>query len=248
MEIELRDGERIDDLQFKGLKLIQNKNGFCFGIDAVLLANHTRIKKDAIVVDLGTGTGIIPVLLAGKSRAKKIYGVEIQPDVADMANRSVIMNDLQDRVEIVNMDLKSIIGSVFEKNSVDVVVSNPPYMHKNGIINENDKKAISRHEISCNIEDVISVSASLLKPMGRLFMINRTLRLADIMYYSRVYKLEPKNLRFVHSKVSQAPKLVIIEFVKNAKPETKVLEPLYVYKDNGEYTDEILKIYSNERV
>lgn len=244
----LKDGERIDDLQLKGLKIIQNENGFCFGIDAVLLANSLKIKNNSTVVDLGTGTGIIPVLIAGKSKTKKIFGVEIQKDVADMAIRTIRMNHLEQRIEIINRDLKDIAGSVIEKNSVDTVVSNPPYMHSNGVINENDKKAISRHEISCTIEDIIKVAYDLLKPMGRFFMINRTLRLSDIMYYSRVYRLEVKTMRFIHSKVGKAPKLVIVEMVKNAKPESKVLPPLYIYEEDGKYTREVLDMYSKEEL
>ena len=247
MEVILKENERIDDLQCKGLKLIQNTKGFCFGIDAVLLANFSRVKRDARVVDLGTGTGIIPVLIAGKSRAKEIIGVEIQEDVADMAMRSVELNGLGERLSIINQDLNYVTPEI-GKNSVDVVVSNPPYMHSNGLINKNDKKAISRHGIMCDLEDVFRVANDILKTNARLYMINRTLRLVDIMVYARKYNLEPKSMRFVHSRVGKAPKLVLVEFVKGGKPEVKVLEPLYVYKDNGGYTQEILDIYSKDSI
>lgn len=243
--MHIKEGERLDDLQLKGLKIIQDKNGFCFGIDAVLLANFPSIKKDSIVVDLGTGTGIIPILLAGKSRAKKIYGIEIQDEVADMAKRSVILNNLEDRIQIINMDLKSITDKI-DKNSVDVVTSNPPYMYSDGLINENDKKAISRHCIKCDVEDIIKVSSEILKSNGRLYMINRPNRLVDILYFGRKYKLEPKVIKFVHSKSGDAPKFVLIEFKRLAKPEVKILKPLYIYDDEGSYTDDIREIYSTQ--
>ncbi len=245
MNVELLDNERIDDLQFKNLRLIQNTTGFCFGIDAVLLANFTKVKRNAKIIDLGTGTGVIPILISGKSSANEIIGVEIQEDVAEMANRSVILNELQDRVKIINEDLNN-IPNILEKGSFDVVTSNPPYMHSNGLVNTNDKKAISRHGIMCDLEDVVRVASLMLKPGGRFFMINRTLRLVDMIDFGRKYRLEPKSIRFVHSRVSKAPKLVLIEYVKHAKPEVKVLEPLYVYKEDNTYTDEIQKIYSNE--
>lgn len=244
--VDLLENERIDDLQFKGLKIIQNTDGFCFGIDAVLLTNFCKVKKNASVIDLGTGTGIIPILLSGKSNAKELIGLEIQEEVAEMASRSVELNGIQDRVKIVNGDLKD-VEKLFLKNHFDVVTSNPPYMHPNGIINENDKKAISRHEIKCDIEDVIKAASYLLKPNGKFFMINRPLRLVDMLYFGRQYNLEPKFIRFVHSREGKAPKLILIEYVKNGKPESKIMDPLYIY--NGEnYTDEILEIYSKESV
>ena len=247
MKVELKDKERIDDLQCKGLRLIQNPDGFCFGIDAVLLANFSKVKRGSKVVDLGTGTGIIPVLISGKSRADKIIGVEIQEEVAEMATRSVKLNDLEDRVIILNEDLNN-ITSLIGKNTVDVVVSNPPYMHSKGIINENDKKAISRHGIMCDLEDIFRVAKDILKPNGKLYMINRTLRLVDMMVYARNHNLEPKTMKFVLSKIGKAPKLVLVEFVKCAKPEVKVLEPLYIYKEDGSYTDQTLAIYSKDSI
>ena len=162
MEIKLKDTERIDDIQLKGLRLIQDTTGFCFGVDAVLLANFATVRRGASVVDLGTGTGIIPILIAGKSEAKEIVGVEIQEEVYEMATRSVLLNDLQDRVKIVNGDIKT-IDQMLEVNKFDVVTSNPPYMHDNGIKNPNDKKAISRHDVLCNLEDVMRASSRLLK-------------------------------------------------------------------------------------
>lgn len=247
MEVNLLENERIDDLQFNGLRIIQNTKGFCFGIDAVLLANFTRVKKNAKLVDLGTGTGIISILLAGKSSASKIIGIEIQDEVAEMAFRSVKLNQLEDRVEILNMDMKDAVG-VLGKGQMDLVVSNPPYMHSNGLINENDKKAISRHGLKCDIEDVIRVASDLVKPNGKFFMVNRPNRLVDMLAIARSYKLEAKQIRFVHSRVASAPKMVLIEYVKCAKPEIRVLSPLYVYNEDGTYTDEVKAIYSNQSV
>lgn len=247
MEIPLKETERIDDLQLKGLKLIQDKNGFCFGIDAVLLANFAKVKKGANVADLGTGTGIIPILIAGKSEAKNIVGVEIQEDVYEMATRSVKLNSLEDRVKIINSDIKT-VDKELEINNYHVVTSNPPYMHTDGIKNPNDKKAISRHEVKCNLEDVIKAASRLVMPRGKFFMIHRPTRLVDIITLGRKYRLEPKVIQFVHPKPKKAPNLVLVEFVKDGRPELKILDPLYVYGEDGEYTKELKDIYSNEDI
>ena len=247
MDIKLKDTERIDDLQLKGLKLIQDTNGFCFGIDAVLLANFAKVKKDANVADLGTGTGIIPILIAGKSKAKKIVGVEIQEEVYEMATRSVKLNNLEDRVEIVNADIKT-IDKVLEVHGYHVVTSNPPYMHMDGIKNPNDKKAISRHEVKCNLEDVIRAASRLVMPRGKFFMIHRPTRLVDIIELGRKYRLEPKVVQFVHPRANKAPNLLLVEFMKDGKPELKILDPLYVYGEDGNYTEELKAIYANEDI
>ena len=247
MDIKLKDTERIDDLQLKGLKLIQDTNGFCFGIDAVLLANFAKVKKDANVADLGTGTGIIPILIAGKSKAKKIVGVEIQEEVYEMATRSVKLNNLEDRVEIVNADIKT-IDKVLEVHGYHVVTSNPPYMHMYGIKNPNDKKAISRHVVKCNLEDVIRAASRLVMPRGKFFMIHRPTRLVDIIELGRKYRLEPKVVQFVHPRANKAPNLLLVEFMKDGKPELKILDPLYVYGEDGNYTKEINDIYANEDI
>lgn len=247
MEIPLKETERIDDLQLKGLKLIQDKNGFCFGVDAVLLANFAKVKKGSNVADLGTGTGIIPILIAGKSEAKNIVGVEIQEDVYEMATRSVKLNSLEDRVKIINTDIKT-VDKELEINNYHVVTSNPPYMHADGIKNPNDKKAISRHEVKCNLEDVIKAASRLVMPRGKFFMIHRPTRLVDIITLGRKYRLEPKVIQFVHPKPKKAPNLVLVEFVKDGKPELKILDPLYVYGEDGEYTKELKDIYSNEDI
>jgi len=245
--IILKEKERIDDLQCKGLKIIQDTEGFCFGMDAVLLSNYCDIKKGATVVDLGTGTGIIPLLLWAKNNIKKIHGIEIQEEVADMASRSVKMNELENSIEIHNIDLKDATEKL-GVNIFDVVTSNPPYMNLGGgLINPDDKKAISRHEILTSLEDVIKTASKLLRHNGSFFMVHRPNRIVDILCFLRQYKLEPKRLRFVHPKIGHKPNLVLIKSVKASKPELKFENPLYIYNDDGTYTDEIYKIYGMNR-
>jgi tRNA1Val (adenine37-N6)-methyltransferase len=247
-EVLIKEHERIDDLQCKGLKIIQNPKGFCFGLDAVLLSNFCEISKNALVVDLGTGTGIIPILIAGKSRAKKIYGIEIQNEVADMANRSVKLNNLEDRVKILNEDLKNTL-SFIDVNSVDVVTSNPPYMNaKSGLKNPEDSKAISRHEIKCTLEDIIYTASRLLKHNGHFYLVHRPQRLVDIMCLCRQYKLEPKKIRFIHPNKNKKSNLLLLKCIKAAKPELKFMKPLYVYNEEGSYTDEVYEIYGKESI
>ena len=159
MEVNLKEDERIDDLEYKGLKIIQNKKWFCFGIDSVLLSDFAKeIKNNSTVLDLGSGTGIISILLSKKINAKKIVGIEIQKEVYEMSKKSIILNDLEN-VDFINEDIKN-LNKIIENNSCDAIVTNPPYMKKNsGIKNENEMKLISRHEIKCNIEDIIKVSS-----------------------------------------------------------------------------------------
>lgn len=195
---------------------------------------------------MGTGTGIIPILIAGKSEAKKIIGVEIQEDVYEMATRSIKLNGLEERVEIINEDIKY-IDKVLDINGYHVVTSNPPYMHIDGIKNPNDKKAISRHEVRCNLEDVIRASSRLVMPRGKFFMIHRPTRLVDIITLGRKYKLEPKVIQFVHQDL-KAPNLVLVQFVKDGRPELKILDPLYVYGEDGNYTKELKAIYNNKDI
>lgn len=247
MKIELKENERIDDLEFKNLKIIQNTNGFCFGIDAVLLSDYAKnIKKDAKVLDLGTGTGIISILLCGKTKLSKIIGVEVQQEVADMAKRSAKLNSLEDKFEIINENIIN-LDKIYERNSFDVIVTNPPYKKENtGILNEEEKKLISRHEILAKLEDYIKISNKLLKDKGEFYMVHRPERLVDIMSYMRQYKIEPKEIRFVCSHNNESPKLVLIKGVKNAKPFLKFKENLYIYNKDGSYTEEIYKIYNKE--
>ena len=245
MKIELKENERIDDLEFKGLKIIQNEKGFCFGIDSVLLSDFAKnIKKGSKVLDLGTGTGIISILLCGKTELKKVIGIEIQEEVANMANRSSILNNLENRFQVLNENILN-LNKLYKNQTFDVIVTNPPYKKKDtGIINEDEKKIISRHEITANLEDFIKISKDLLKDKGEFYMVHRPERLVDILSLLRKYKIEPKEIRFVFSNKNKEPKLILIKGIKNAKPFLKIDKNLYIYDDNGNYTDEILKIYN----
>lgn len=239
----MKQHERIDDLQCKGLKLIQDPDSFCFGIDAVLLSNFCIIKKNWRVIDLGSGNGIIPILLAGKTNAKEIIGIEIQKELVDMATRSVRLNYLEDRVKIIHEDLNN-VAEYFPFYSFDAVITNPPYMKEGGgLPNPKSSKAIARHEIKTTLEDVIRVSAKLLKDKGSFYMVHRPHRLVDIVYLCRHYNLEAKKIRFVHPTYNKKPNIMLIQCIRNGKPELRFMDPLYVYNDDGTYTDEINQIY-----
>lgn len=238
------ENERIDDLEYKNLKIIQNKDGFCFGIDSILLSDFAKeIKAGSKVIDLGTGTGIIGIMLCAKTKASKIIGVEIQKEVYEMAKRSVKLNQLENKFEIINENVKDLEDKL-DLGTFDAVVTNPPYKKVGtGITNENEKKLISRHEITANLEDFIKITNKLLKDNGSFYMVHRPDRLADIMENLRKYKLEPKIIRFVYPSIGKEANMVLIKAIKNAKPFLKIEKPLYVYNEDGKYTDEILKIY-----
>lgn len=244
---EILENERIDDLEFKGLKIIQNKDGFCFGIDSILLSDFAKeIKKGSKVIDLGTGTGIIGILLCMKTELSKIIGVEIQKEVYDMAKRSIKLNNLENKFEIINENIKN-LENIIETGTFDAVVTNPPYKKiGTGLTNENEKKLISRHEITANLEDFIKVSYRMLKDKGTLYMVHRPDRMVDIIELLRKYKLEPKKIKFVYPNANKDANLILLKAVKNANPFLKIEKPLYVYNQNGEYTDEILKIYGKK--
>lgn len=243
--VELKKGERIDDLQCKTvygteLKIIQNPDWFCFGIDAVLLSDFAEVKKGDEIIDLGTGTGIIPILLTSKTYAKHIDAVELQKEVAEMAKRSVEMNGLDNMISIINSD---IVGYKSEK-IYDCVICNPPYKAKNsGIINSEDNLIISRHEIYCSFSDVAKTASKLLKYQGKFFLVHRPERLVDIIYEMRINKIEPKKIRYVQSYSGKKPVLVLIEGRKCGNPFLKTEPPLVIYNSDGSYTNEILKIY-----
>lgn len=248
MEVILKDNERIDDLQLNNLKIIQNKDGFCFGIDAVLLSDFAKdIRNNSKVLDLGTGTGIIGILLCAKTKLSKIYGIDIQKDVCDMASRSIKLNNLEDKFEIINTNIKELLNN-FEEASFDAIVSNPPYKKDNsGLKNESETKLISRHEITASLEDFISVSSKLLKSNGSIYMVHRPERLSDLFYLLKKYNLEPKKLRLVQSYQDSKPKLVLVKATKNVKSFLNIEEPLIIYNKDGSYTDEIFKIYNKEK-
>ena len=246
--MKLKEDERIDDLEYKNLKIIQNKKGFCFGIDSVLLSDFAKnIKKGSKVIDLGTGTGIISILLSGKTEQTTFVGVEIQKEVAEMAKRSIELNDLQNRIEVINENITN-LNKIYSPKSFNVVVTNPPYKEKNtGIQNEINKKNISRHEIEANLQDFIHISSYLLKDYGELYMVHRPERLVDIFYTMRQEKIEPKLIKYIYPNKNKGTNLVLIKGVKNGKPFLKYENNLYVYNEEGKYTDEILKIYNKEK-
>ena len=243
MKVELKAGERIDELQRNGYQIIQDAKRFCFGMDAVLLSGFARVKDGARVLDLGTGTGIIPILLEAKTGAAHLTGLEIQPDSADMARRSVKLNGLENKIDIVTGDLKE-AGSLFDAASFDVVTSNPPYMiGQHGITNPEDAKAIARHEVLCTLRDVIEQAAKLLRPGGNFFMVHRPFRLAEIMVLLHEYKLEPKRMQLVYPYVDKEPNMVLIEANRGGRPRMTVEKPLIVYRKPGVYMPEIYDIY-----
>lgn len=241
----VRDDETLDDLQLKGIKIIQKKSGFRFGVDAVLLANFSNVKKNARVIDLCSGTGIIPFIMSGKTEAKNIVGVEIQEEFVEMANRTARINSLEDRVNFINEDLTNIkFLKTMEK--AEVVTVNPPYKLQNtGIININDKNAIARHEICCTLEDVIIAARILLKDNGRFFMVHRPERIVDILTLMRKHKIEPKRIKLVHPKPNKAPNIVLIEGQRDGGSFFKFEDPLYVHMEDGSYSEDIKKIYSS---
>lgn len=243
MAIELKEGERLDDLHRNGFQIIQNKEKFCFGMDAVLLSGFAKVKEGEKVLDIGTGTGIIPILLAAKTPGQHFTGLEIQPESADMARRSVALNHLEEKISIVEGDVRE-ADQLFSAASFDVITSNPPYMTgSHGLVNLDMPKAIARHEICCTLEDLVSQTEKLLRPGGRFFMVHRPFRLAEIMTVLTAHHLEPKRMRLVYPFVDKEPNMVLLECIRGGKPRITVEKPLIVYKEPGVYQDEIYTIY-----
>lgn len=241
--MELRENERIDELHRNGYRIIQNTKKFCFGMDAVLLSGFASVKPGSRVLDMGTGTGIIPILLEAKTQGEHFIGLEIQPESADMARRSVALNGLEDKIAIVTGDIKE-ASRIFGGASFDVVTCNPPYMEGNhGLKNPEDAKAIARHEVLCNLEDVIREAAAVLKPGGQLYMVHRPRRLVDIITLMTKYRIEPKRMKLVHPYVGEEANMVLIEGTRGGGRQMRVEKPLIVYKEQGVYTDEIYDIY-----
>lgn len=243
MPNDLKPGERIDELHRNGYRIIQDRNRFCFGMDAVLLSGFTYVNFGEKALDLGTGTGIIPILLEAKTEGKHFTGLEIQEDSADMARRSVALNGLQGKIDIVTGDIKD-ASAIFGASSFDVITTNPPYMiGQHGLRNADEAKAIARHEVLCTLEDVVRESARLLKPQGHFFMVHRPFRLAEIICVMCDYGLEPKRMKFVHPFVDKEPNMVLVEGVRGGRSRMTVEKPLIVYRQQGVYTDEIYDIY-----
>lgn len=239
----LRENERIDDLQRNGYKIIQNPSKFCFGMDAVLLSGFAQVKKDERALDLGTGTGIIPLLLSAKTEGIHFTGLEIQEESADMARRSVALNGLEEKIEIVTGDIKD-ASARFGASSFDVITTNPPYMiGDHGLKNDNEAKTIARHEILCDLEDVLRESSRILKTHGRFYMVHRPFRLAEILGKMSEYRLEPKRMRLVYPYIDKEPNMVLIEGLKGGRARMTVEKPLIVYREPGVYMPEIYDIY-----
>lgn len=243
MITDLKENERLDDLQRNGLKIIQRTDGFCFGMDAVLLSGFAAARSGERVLDLGTGTGIIPLLLSAKTDGEHFTGLEIQEEIARMAARSVALNRLEEKIEIVQGDIKE-ASRIFGAASFDVVTTNPPYMNDaHGLKNPTEVKAISRHEVLCTLEDVVREGAKVLKPGGRMYMVHRPHRLIEIFGTMTKYKLEPKRMKLVHPFADKEANMVLIEAVRGGGAWMKVEAPIVVYKEPGVYTDEIYSIY-----
>lgn len=243
----LKPGERLDDLQIKGYRIIQSPGRFCFGMDAVLLSSFAKVKAGEKALDLGTGTGILPILLEAKYEGKSYTGLEIQEESADMALRSVRYNHLEEKIHIVTGDIRE-AASLFGAASFHVITVNPPYMiGSHGLKNENEAKYIARHEVLCTLEDVLRESASLLKGKGRFYMVHRPFRLAEILAGMSRHQLEPKRMRLVYPYADKEPNMVLVEGVKGARPRMTVEPPLIVYRQDGSYTEELLQLYGLDR-
>ncbi|MCM1284198.1 MAG: tRNA1(Val) (adenine(37)-N6)-methyltransferase [Muribaculaceae bacterium] len=242
-EVTIHSHERIDELQRNGYSIIQDPKRFCFGMDAVLLSGFARVKQGEKVLDLGTGTGIIPILLEAKSQGEHFTGLEIQPESADMAARSVAYNHLQDKIEIVNGDIRE-ASKLFGASSFDVITTNPPYMiGQHGLVSDADAKAVARHELLCDLGDILRESARILPPGGRFYMVHRPFRLAEIFSKMTASHIEPKRMRLVYPFVDKEPNMVLIEGLRGGRSRLTVEKPLIVYQSPGVYTDEIYEIY-----
>lgn len=240
--------ERVDDLQRRGLKIIQNPQWFSFGIDAVLLSAFAKVRAGARVVDLCTGTGIVPLLLSAKAQPSSIVGIELQAEVAEMATRSVALNQLEAHIKILQGDAMQLEG-ILPKASIDVVTCNPPYFKsQGGLVNANEIKKMSRHEIALSMEGLMQSVSRLLKSGGHFYLVHRPDRLVDILFWARTMKLEPKRMRLVQPRSEAPANLVLLHFVKHGGHELKVDKPLIVYKTEGGFTDEVFQIYAEAQL
>ena len=242
LQNEILSDEQVDELQLDGMKIIQKKKGFKFGTDAVLLSDFAKDIYSENTLDLCTGSGIVAFLLHGKTKTKSFYGIEIQKEIAEMAKRSVNLNNLEDDISIVCEDLKNAV-KIFGKRKFDLITCNPPYI-RSGVMNETDTKTIARHEVMCSLEDIISVSSELIKTTGKIAIVHKPSRVAELLYLMKKYKIEPKRMRFVHKSEKEAPVLVLVEGHYGAKSDINVMRPLIMYDDDLNQTEEMKKIYS----
>lgn len=249
--MEIRKNERIDDLGINDLKIIQNKEYFCFGTDSVLLANFVKSgNSNNVILDLCSGSGVIPIILSAKKKYKKIFGVELQSEMYDLFDRNIKINNLEDSIISINENIKNIkdirkkIISIMEKDKIDIITCNPPYKEiGTGLTTNHDVKTIAKCEVMCNLEDIFITSSKLLGKGGKLYLVHKPERLSDLIYFGRKYNLEAKEIRFVYPKINKKPSIVLISYRKDGGNETKVLEPLIEYNDDMSYTDEIYRIY-----
>lgn len=242
----LKDEERIDDLLIGELKVIQSESEFCFSLDAILLAHFATVRQGAKVVDLGTGTGVIALLLTTRG-AGHVSGVEFSPSMAAMASRSVALNELEDKVAIIHGDLCK-VKELLPAGECDLVVSNPPYRPVGGgFISPNDRVAAAKHEVTATLQDVVDAARYLVKTRGRFAMVHLPERMSEILVAMSQAGLEPKRLQLVHSALDKKPKMLLVEGMRGAKPGLEVLPPLIVYKPDGSYSDEIQKYYKEFR-
>ena len=249
--MEIRKNERIDDLGINDLKIIQNKEYFCFGTDSVLLANFVKSENsNNVILDLCSGSGVIPIILSAKKKYKKIFGVELQSEMYDLFDRNIKINNLEDSIISINENVKNIkdigkkVTSIMEKDRIDIITCNPPYKEiGTGLTTNHDVKTIAKCEVMCNLEDIFITSSKLLGKGGKLYLVHKPERLSDLIYFGRKYNLEAKEIRFVYPKINKKPSIVLISYRKDGGNETKVLEPLIEYNDDMSYTDEIYRIY-----
>lgn len=240
----LYHGERLDKIGFSDLCVIQNPKEFCYGVDAVILADFAARKEAGCIVDLGSGTGIIPFILSHKTSASEIYGVEYQQDSVERARRGAQLNGLGERVRFFQDNVKDFAELA---GAADAVTANPPYMAgKGGLTNDNEAKTIARHETAGTLEDFIQCACRLLKDKGDFYLVHRPARLVDILSLCRTHMLEPKEMRLVAPMQGQIPNIVLIHCVKKGGAELRLLPELYIYEQKGVYSREIQEIY--ERV
>ncbi len=235
----------INDLvYFKDIKIVQNKDYFNFSLDSVLLPNFVEItRKTKKILDMCTGNAPIPLILSTKTDAK-IYGVELQKEVYDLAKETIKINNLDNQIELINDNIKN-LKKIFDTETFDIITCNPPYFKKkdDSIINDNKIKSIARHEIEMELEDVMIISKALLKNEGSLVLVHRTDRLIEIIELMKKHNIEPKRMRLIYPKVNAESNLVLIDGRKNGKEGLKILPPLYIHNDDNSYTSEVLEMF-----